>query len=102
VPIRKLISCAFDSKDKKQFFECLTYKPSGKRVTPELLRKAAELEKDPEAKIVADMVDMLGKDKIMKLAEIWDLAQKTICTRLNRYKKKLLVEDYQLLEMLCQ
>jgi hypothetical protein len=38
----------------------------------------------------------------MRLAEIWDLAKKTICTRLDRYKKKLLAEDYRLLEMLCQ
>jgi hypothetical protein len=102
VPIRKLINCAFDSKDKKQFFECLTYRPSGKRISPELVKKAAELEKDPELKIAVDVVDVLGKDRVMKLAEIWDLAKKTICTRLDRYKKKLLAEDYRLLEMLCQ
>jgi hypothetical protein len=102
ISLRKIIPCAFDSKDKKHFFECLTYKPSGKRVSPELVRKAAELEKDPEMKIAVDVVDMLGKDRIMKLAEIWDLAKKTICTRLDRYKKKLLAEDYRLLEMLCQ
>jgi hypothetical protein len=102
VPIRKLINCAFDSKDKKRFFECLTYKPSGKRISPELVKKAAELEKDPELKTAVDMVDVLGKDRVMKLAEIWDLAKKTICTRLDRYKKKLLPEDYRLLEMLCQ
>jgi hypothetical protein len=101
-PLRKLINCAFDSKDKKQFFECLTYKPSGKKVSPELVKKAAELEKDPEMKIAVDVVDMLGKDRVMKLAEIWDLAKKTICTRLDRYKKKLLPEDYRLLEALCQ
>jgi hypothetical protein len=102
VPIRKLISCAFEAKDKKQFFECLTYRPSGRKVSPELIRKAAELEEDPGTKIAVDVVDALGKDKIMKLAEIWDLAKKTICTRLDRYKKKLLSEDYRLLEMLCQ
>jgi hypothetical protein len=102
VPIRKLINCAFEAKDKKQFFECLTYKPSGKRISPELVKKAAELEKDPELKNAVDMVGMLGKDKIMKLVEVWDLAKKTICTRLDRYKKKLLPEDYRLLEMLCQ
>jgi len=101
-PLRKIISCAFDSKDKKQFFQCLTYKPSGKKVSPELVRKAAELEKDPEMKMAVDVVDMLGKDRIMKLAEIWDIAKKTICTRLDKYKKKLLPEDYRLLEMLCQ
>jgi uncharacterized protein YutE (UPF0331/DUF86 family) len=102
VSLRKILSCAFDSNDKKQFFECLTYKPSGKRISPELVKKAAELEKDPELKIAVDMVDVLGKDRIMRLAEIWDLAKKTICTRLDRYKKKLLAEDYRLLEMLCQ
>jgi hypothetical protein len=102
VSIRKLISCAFEAKDKKHFFECLTYRPSGRKVSPELIRKAAELEKDPEMKIAVDMVDVLGKDKIMKLAEIWDLAKKTICTRLDKYKKKLVAEDYRLLEMLCQ
>jgi ParB-like chromosome segregation protein Spo0J len=102
VSLRKLISCAFDSKDKRQFFECLTYKPSGKRVTIELIKKAAELERDPDMRTAVDMVDMLGKDRIMRLAEIWDLAKKTICTRLDRYKKKLLPEDYRLLEMLCQ
>ena len=102
ISIRKLISCAFEAKDKKQFFECLTYRPSGKKISPELVKKAAELEKDPELKNTVDMVDMLGKDKIMKLVEIWDLARKTICTRLDRYKKKLLAEDYRLLEMLCQ
>ncbi|ADJ54236.1 hypothetical protein HAV1_gp13 [Hyperthermophilic Archaeal Virus 1] len=101
-PLRKIIPCAFDSKDKKQFFQCLTYKPSGKKVSPELIRKAAELEKDPDMRIAVDVVDMLGKDRIMKLAEIWDIAKKTICTRLDKYKKKLLPEDYRLLEMLCQ
>jgi hypothetical protein len=100
--LRKIITCAFDSKDKKQFFECLSYRPSGKRVSPELIRKAAELEKDPDMKVAVDVVDMLGKDRIIKLAELWDLARKTICTRLDRYKKKLLPEDYRLLEMLCQ
>ena len=102
ISIRKLIGCAFEAKDKKQFFECLTYKPSGKRISPELVKKAAELEKDPEVRTAVDMVDVLGKDRIMRLAEIWDLAKKTICTRLDRYKKKLLAEDYRLLEMLCQ
>jgi hypothetical protein len=101
-PLRRLINCAFDSKDKKQFFECLTYKPSGKKVSLDLVKKAMELEKDPEMRVAVDVVDMLGKDRIMKLAEIWDLAKKTICTRLDRYKKKLLPEDYRLLEMLCQ
>jgi hypothetical protein len=71
-------------------------------VSPELVKKAAELEKDPEMRVAVDVVDMLGKDRVMKLAEIWDLAKKTICTRLDRYKKKLLPEDYKLLEMLCQ
>jgi uncharacterized protein YutE (UPF0331/DUF86 family) len=102
IPLRKLINCAFEAKDKKQFFECLTYKPSGKRIPPDLIKKAAELEKDPDLRVAVDVVDMLGKDKIMKLAEIWDLAKKTICTRLDKYKKKLLPEDYRLLEMLCQ
>jgi hypothetical protein len=102
VSLRKLISCAFDSKDKRQFFECLTYKPSGRRVSPELVRKAAELEKDPDMRTAVDVVDVLGKDKVMRLAEIWDLARKTICTRLHQYKRKLLPEDYRLLEMLCQ
>jgi ParB-like chromosome segregation protein Spo0J len=102
VPLRRIINCAFDSRDKKQFFECLTYKPSGKRISPELVKKAAELEKDPELRVAVDVVDMIGKDKVVKLAEIWDLAKKTICTRLDRYKKKLLPEDYRLLEMLCQ
>ena len=102
VSLRKMMSCAFEAKDKKQFFECLTYRPSGKRISPELVKKAAELEKDPDTRVAVDMVGMLGKDKIMKLAEVWDLAKKTICTRLDRYKKKLLAEDYRLLEMLCQ
>ncbi len=53
-------------------------------------------------KVVVDMVDMIGKDKVAKLIEVWDLAKKTICTRLDRYKKKLLPEDYRLLEVLCQ
>jgi len=102
ISLRKIISCAFESRDKKQFFECLTYRPSGKKVSPELIKKAAELEKNPEMKMAVDMVDMLGKDRVMKLAELWDLAKKTICTRLDRYKKKLLPEDYRLLEMICQ
>ena len=102
ISLRKMVSCAFEAKDKKRFFECLTYRPSGKRVAPELIKKAAELEKDPEMKTAVDMVDVLGKDRIMRLAEVWDLAKKTICTRLDRYKKKLLAEDYRLLEMLCQ
>jgi len=102
VPLRKLINCAFDSKDKKQFFECLTYKPLGKKVSPEVVKKAAELERDPDMRTAVDIVDALGKDKIMKLAEIWDLARKTVCTRLDRYRRKLLPEDYRLLEMLCQ
>ena len=100
--LRKMLSCAFESRDKRQFFECLTYKPSGKKISPELIRKAAELEKDPEMRIAVDVVDALGKDRVMRLAEIWDLAKKTICTRLDRYKRKLLPEDYRLLEMLCQ
>ena len=102
ISLRKILSCAFDAKDKKWFFECLTYKPSGKKVSTEVVRKAAELEKDPDMRIAVDVVDMLGKDRVMRLAEIWDLAKKTICTRLDRYKKKLLPEDYKLLEMLCQ
>jgi len=102
ISLRKILSCAFDSKDKKRFFECLTYRPSGKKVSPELVKKAAELEKDPDVRMAVDVVDVLGKDKVMRLAEIWDLAKKTICTRLDRYKKKLLAEDYRLLEMLCQ
>jgi len=102
VSLRKIITCTFDSKDKKQFFECLTYKPSLKKISPELVKKAIELEKDPEMKTAVDVVDMLGKDRIMMLAEIWDLAKKTLCTRLEKYKRKLLPEDYRLLEMLCQ
>ena len=102
VSIRKLINCAFNSRDKKQFFECLTYKPSGKRVSPELIRKAAELERDPDMHTAVDIVDALGKDRVMRLAEIWDLARKTICTRLDRYRRRLLPEDYRLLEMLCR
>jgi hypothetical protein len=102
VPLRRLINCAFDARDKKQFFECLTYKPSGKKVSPELVRKAAELEKDPEMKTAVDIIDAVGKDKVMRLFEIWDLAKKTLCTRLEQYRRKILPEDYRLLEMLCR
>jgi hypothetical protein len=102
VPLRKLINCAFDARDKRQFFECLTYRPSGKKVSPEAVKKAVELERDPEMREAVDIVDAVGKDKVMRLLEVWDIAKKTLCTRLERYKRKILPEDFRLLEMLCQ
>jgi ParB-like chromosome segregation protein Spo0J len=101
ISLRRILRCA-DAHDKKEFFECLTYRPSGKKITPQLIKAAAEIAKDPEMRAAVDVVQTLGKDKVMRCMEIWDVARKTICSRLEQYRYKLLPEDLRLLELLCQ
>jgi ParB family chromosome partitioning protein len=101
ISLRRILKC-IDEPDKKSFLNCLTYKPLNKKISPELVKVAAEMEKNPEVRAAVDVVEALGKDKIMSCIEIWDLAKKTICTRLDQYKHKLLPEDLRLLESLCQ
>jgi len=102
VPIRRLIRCIPEAKDRNTLYACLAYKPSGKRITPEIVRKAVQLEKNPMLQETIDLIELVGKDKVEKLLQIWDLAKKTLCTRLEEYRKRILPEDYNLLKELCQ
>jgi ParB-like chromosome segregation protein Spo0J len=103
VSIRKLITCAYDSRDAKQFMECALSKPRPrlKKVTAEMVNEAIRLEKNPELKEAVDLVEALGVSNITKIAEIVDMIKKTLCSRIDRYKKFMLIEDYRLLKKLC-
>ena len=102
VPIRRLIRCTPEARDRDSLRACLAYKPSGKRITPETVRKAVQLEKNPELQEAVDLIELVGKDKVERLLQLWDLARKTLCTRLEDYRKKILPEDFSLLKELCQ
>ena len=102
ISLRKLLRCAHEVHGREELYACLAYKPAGKKVTAEAVRKAVKLEKDPQMKEALDIVELLGKDKVEKLAQIWDLARKTVCARMEQYKHCLMPEDYRLLELICQ
>jgi hypothetical protein len=103
VSIRKLIACAYNSHDSEEFMMCALGKtrPRLKRVTAEMVKKAIQLERDLELKTAVDLVEVLGAENVMKIAEVVDVIKKTLCSRVERYKKCMLVEDYKLLRKLC-
>jgi len=103
ISIRKLIACAYNSHDADEFMTCALGKarPRLKKVTAEAVKKAIQLEKDPELKTAVDVVDLLGAENVMKIAEVIDAVKKTLCSRMERYKKCMLIEDYKLLRKIC-
>ena len=104
ISIRKLIACAYNSHEAKDFMECALGKtrPRLKKVTAEAVKKAMELEKNPELRAAVDVVDLLGAENVMKAAEIIDLIRKTLCSRIDSYKKCMLIDDFRLLKKLCR
>jgi len=103
ISIRKLIMCAHNSHEAADFMMCALGKarPRLKKVTAEAVKKAIQLEKDPDLKAAVDLVDVLGAENVMRITEIADLIKKTMCTRIDRYRKCMLIEDYRLLKKLC-
>jgi len=102
-PLRKLIACAYNSHNADEFMACALgkVKPRLKKISAEMVKKAVQLEKDPEMKTAVDLVEMLGTENVMKVVEIVDLIRKTLCARAERYKKCMLIDDYKLLRKLC-
>jgi len=103
VSVRKLITCAYNSHDAKQFVECTLskIKPRLKRVTAEMVKKAVQLERDPELREAVELVEELGADYVGKIIELVDVMRKTFCSRIEKYKRYMLIEDYKLLKKLC-
>jgi predicted house-cleaning noncanonical NTP pyrophosphatase (MazG superfamily) len=103
VSTRKLITCAYNSRDSNEFMACALGKPKPrlKKVTAEAVKKAIQLEKNPELREAVDLVEMLGAENVTKITEIVDVIRKTLCARMERYKKCLLIGDYKLLKKLC-
>jgi len=103
ISIRKLIACAYNSHDSNEFMTCALgkAKPRLKKVTAEMVKKAIQLERDPELRMAVDLAEMLGAENVAKIAEMVDVIKKTLCSRVERYKKCMLIEDYKLLRKLC-
>jgi len=103
VSTRKLITCAYNSHDSNEFMICALGKPKLrlKKVTAEAVKKAIQLEKNSEFREAVDLVEMLGTENVMKVTEIVDVIRKTLCARMERYRKCMLIEDYKLLKKLC-
>jgi len=103
VSTRRLITCAHNSHSSNEFMICALGKPKShlKKVTAEAVKKAIQLEKDPELKMAVDLVEALGVENVAKITEMVDVVRKTLCARIERYRKCLLIEDYKLLKKLC-
>jgi len=104
VSIRKLIMCAYNSHEAADFMTCALGIPKSrlKKVTAEAVKKAIQLEKNPDLRMAVDLVETLGAENVMRITEIADLIKKTLCTRVDRYKRCMLIEDYRLLRKLCK
>ena len=103
VSTRKLITCAYNSHEASEFMACALGKPKSrlKKVSAEAVKKAIQLEKNLELREAVDLVEVLGAENVVKIAEIVDVIRKTLCSRMERYRKCLLIEDYKLLKKLC-
>jgi hypothetical protein len=103
ISTRKLITCAYNSHDADEFMICALGKPKSrlKKVTAEAVKKAIQLEKNPELREAVDLVEMLGTENVVKVTEMIDVIKKTLCSRVERYRKCMLIEDYKLLKKLC-
>jgi len=103
-PVRKLIFCAFNSHERDEFMSCVLSKTRVrlKKVTYDAVMKAVALEKDEELRNAVEIVQALGKETVGNIIELVSLMRKTLCARLDYYKKYMVMEDYKLLKRLCQ
>jgi len=104
VPVRKLIYCAFNSHERDEFMSCALSKtkPRLKKITYDAIRTAVMLEKDEELKNVIEIVQTLGKETVENIIELVALMKKTLCSRLDYYRRYMVMEDYRLLKRICQ
>jgi len=89
-PLRRLISCLSNSMDKDDFWKCLGEKPPRlKKVTPEAVKHAVELQKDPRKLTALEYIDTIGLDRFEKLMQAVDLFKKNVCPNIEKVPEEM-------------
>lgn len=104
VKLRAIVACATAHDSRQDVLNCLfNPKPKiPKGVTPEAVKKAVEIQKNPEFKEAVDLVYEVGAKQTAEAVSAYQLLRQEVCPKLSALMKCLPPEVFNLFRGICR